>query len=330
MQLPEDDATDLEKTAADDVSEDDAAIWAELDKADADEAAHGKQADSGDDGADDFADSDGDNASDNADADNTGDDGDANGGDDGAATAAAASSLWDSAPPELRNEYEALKAENAKIEQKARSATGRATGFQRRYEDLLKAAEPRKTEGDDRADLDAAMAALKDDYPEIAQPLQKALGVIEGNVNQLSAAEERRREAALVELNDFVEAETSAVLEQHPDYQQVLADNGPKFLAWVDDQPKKVREAFARNAEQIVNAAETAEIVSSFKAYLGQPAAVPASQRPTTPSLSARRERQLGSTASPSSRHRRPTVSGIPEEGDPQVIWDAFDAADRR
>lgn len=323
----EDDATDLDQTAADAVSEDDAALWAEFEAADA--AADGKPADGDDDGADDFADGDdnGDDAGDDADADA------GNAGDDGAATdtaaATAAASAWDSAPPELRNEYEALAAKAAKLEQQARSATGRATGFQRRYEELQKAAQPRKTNDADRAEVEAALAALKDDYPEIAQPLQKALGALEGNVKELADAEDRRRQAATEELNSFVEAETSQVLEQHPDYLEVLGSNADKLAAWIDDQPRRLREAFTRNAETIVNAAEANEIVSSFKAYLGQPAATPADPG-RNQSLSSKRERQLASTASPSSRHRRPTVSGIPEEGDPQAIWEAFEAADRR
>lgn len=323
-------AEDLDQTAADAVSDEDAALWAEFDKADEDAAAGNAPAEADTTEADDFGDGDDDGDGDGDEVVATGD------GDDGAATdtaaadtAAAAPSLWDNAPPELRAEYEALAAKTAKIEQQARSAAGRATGFQRRYEELLKAAQPRKTNDADRAEVEAALAALKDDYPEIAQPLQKALGALEGNVKELAEAEDRRRQAATEELNSFVQTETSQVLEEHPDYLEVLGSNAEELAAWVDDQPRRVREAFARNAEQIVNATEASEIVSSFKAYLGQPAPAPADPGRTQP-LSSKRERQLASTATPSSRHRRPTVSGIPEEGDPQAIWDAFEAAERK
>lgn len=240
----------------------------------------------------------------------------------------AAPSLWDDAPPELKKEYEALAAEKARLEQRERSAAGRAVGFQRRYEELQKAAKPRPVD-EDRPTLDAALAALKEDYPEIAEPLTKALGGIEGRVKDLSEAEEGRRTAAEAELNDYVQRETEAVLEAHPDYLEVLGKNSDKLAEWVNDQPLRVREAFIRNQNEIVNGAEAAEIVTKFKAHLGLP--VPGAPAPSgRPPLSDKRERQKSATASPSNRGRRPTPSGIPEDGDPQDIWNAFEAMERR
>lgn len=244
--------------------------------------------------------------------------------------APATPSIWDSAPAELRTEFERVTAENARLAQKERSATGRATGFQRRYEDLLKAAQPREVKGD-RPSPDAALAAIKQDYPEIAEPLGQVLTSIHGDVATLSEAEDSRRKAAEDELSDFLAAEEETLLSQHPDYGDVVKNNGERFVAWIDDQPRAVRDAFARNADQIVNAAEAASVISAFKDHLNPPAAAPAGQPGhANPPLSNKRERQLGSTAAPGSRTRRPTVSGIPENGDPQAIWDAFEASEQR
>ncbi|KQT54638.1 hypothetical protein ASG43_03360 [Aureimonas sp. Leaf454] len=307
-----DDQIETEETAAD--------VWAEFEEADG-------GAPAGDAGTNADADA-GDEEGEGADF---GDDDDAvaaNGG--GADAGDTAPSVWDSAPEALRNQFEALQAENAKLLQKERSASGRASGFQRRYEDLKKAAEPRATPGD-RPAPQAALDALKEDYPEIAEPLSQALNAIQGDVATLAEAEEGRRKAAETELTDYLDTEAAALTSQHPDYLDVLKTNSDKFVAWIDDQPRAVRDAFNRNAEHVVNAAEAAAVVGMFKEHLGMPAPAPAAERPAaTPSLASRRERQLGATAAPTRAHRRPTVSGIPENADPQDIWDAFEDAERR
>lgn len=311
---------------ADAIEEDAADLWAEFDELDGIAPEEGEAT---------TADADTD-AGDGADTGTGGDviDGAVAGADAAAvATAvAAAPSVWDNAPAELRTEYEKLAADRARLEHEVRSHKGRAVGAQRRYEDLLKAAEPRKVEGD-RPTPQAALAALKEDYPEIAGPLEQALGSIQGQVATLSEAEESRRTAAQTELSDFLQNETTSLVSQHPDYLEVLGKNSDALVAWIDDQPRAVRDAFARNANEIVNAAEAATVIGLFKAHLGKPAPAPAAEQPrtaTTPPLASRRERQLGATANPTRSHRRPTVSGIPENGDPQDIWDAFEEAERR
>jgi hypothetical protein len=248
-----------------------------------------------------------------------------------ATTTTADGTVWANAPTELRTEFEKMAAENARLLQKERSASGRATGFQRRYEDLLKAAQPRETTGD-RPSASAALAAIKEDYPEIATPFEQAINAIEGQVSQLSAAEESRREAAQSDLTEYLDAETNALRSQHNDYLEVLGNNAATLAIWIDDQPRAIRDAFARNAENIVDAAEAATVISLFKAHIGLPANAPAADqsRTTADSLASRRSRQLGATTSLHRTSRRPTVSGIPENADPQDIWDAFEEAERR
>lgn len=249
-----------------------------------------------------------------------------------AGAAAAEPDVWASAPENLRTEYAKLAADKAQLEHEVRSHKGRAVSAQRRYDELLKAAQPRAVEGD-RPSAVADLAAIKEDYPEIAAPLEKALGVIEGRVATLADAEEGRRTAAQAELSDFIQTEVRSLETQHPDYLDVLQKNSDKLVAWIDDQPRAVRDAFARNATDIVDAAEAAKVIGMFKDYLGTPAPAPAAEARTaataTDPLASRRERQLGATASLTRSNRRPTVSGIPEDGDPQDIWDAFEAAEQ-
>lgn len=233
--------------------------------------------------------------------------------------------IWEGASPEQRAAYEAL-------ERKFKSVHGRANAFQRRYEDLRAAAEPR-IRLNDRKSPKAAIAAIKDDYPEIAEPLIEALEPIEERLNEQTAAETRRLEAAQHELNEFVGQQEALLAERHPDWLETLGGHKDEFAAWIEDQPRRIRDAAKRNGDTIADAEEAAEIVALFKEHLtGEPQIAAAQDIQTNRNpLDDRRARQLGASQFPSGRGpARPLVSGIPREGDPQQIWNAFEEMDRR
>lgn len=239
--------------------------------------------------------------------------------------------IWASAPPELKAAYDELAAKTAKIENDFKSANGRVSTYQRRYEDLVKAAQPVKKE--ETVAPTQAIEGLMQDFPEIAGPLKQALETIQGKLDNLDKAEESRRVAAQTELVTMVEEQTKRLDEAIPDWETTLKANGAAFAAWVEDQPRRIREIAYR--EDITNADEAAEVVKLFKAHLGQPADKPAPQADTTTKtqtqpLSDKRERQLAGTASPNPQGGRPVVSGIPEDGDPEQIWKGFAALEQQ
>lgn len=298
-----------------DAGKDDAEIWSEMQASEA-----GAK---GDDGTD---------TTDGADNGDTGAQQAADGQDEPAATDGAEDSQkasepdpWASADPKLKAERDALLAEKRRLEQDASSQRGRASAFQRKYEELRKA--PQKQGA--RPSARDAVAALKEEYPELAEPLAKAFGVIEDRLKEVDNAEASRRQAATTEVVEHIQAETAEVEREHPGYYDFLKQNGAAFAAWVEDQPRSVREAAYRNAEDIVDARAAIDVLSRFKQHLGQPASAPAAAAqngaaaPAAQPLNDRRKRQLESSASPQTS-RRPTVSGIPEDGDPQEIWEAM------
>lgn len=241
--------------------------------------------------------------------------------------AAQAPDIWATATPEQRAAYDALVADRAKLEQKARSAEGRATAHQRKIDELYRQMQP---SNDDVAgklrQSRQALTAKEADYPEIINPVAQVLDAVNENLSQLSAAEQRRREAATAELAEIVREEEAKLAEIHPDWEDVLSKHGgPQFAAWVEDQPRRFRDAFARNANAIVDAASVAEFMSAYKAHLGiVPANAPAAPPPNNPpnnALTERRERQLAATASPTRSVQRPVVSGIPEDADDESAW---------
>ncbi len=100
-------------------------------------------------------------------------------------------------------------------------------------------------------------------------------------------------------------------------------------------QPRHIQEAAYRNANEIVDAAEAADVVSRYKAFR-QPqqqninASPPNTERDANNQrLLGKRQRQLESAAT--ARSRGPGVAtGIPEDGDPETLWKQFDEMERR
>lgn len=313
-----------------DIGKDADALWDELDAKDA-----GKDGDAapGDDGKDagetdafdDEAEADGDAEPDQPDAAKA---------DPAPARGADKPDIWANATPEQRAELDSLRAAKDRAEHDARSQSGRQAALQRRINELTRKAQP----GTKREALrpEEAFAGMEEDYPEIAEPLKKALSPIAERMTkdeeERTAAQEAERRAAETELTEIVNEQTDILLKQHPDYDAFLKQNGAAFGAWVEDQPRKIREAAYRNAEYIFDAEGAIEIMNAFKAFIQpKPAAEPAPAQPqSTQPLNDRRQRQLNGSASPRSHAGRPTVSGIPRDGDPDAIWDAFDAEEKR
>ena len=231
--------------------------------------------------------------------------------------------IWANATPEQKAAYEAATAERAKNYERFRSSAARASALQKKLN--AAAQEGRRDERPAREEL----AGISQDYPEIAQPLEKALERIDGRLEHLAKARQSEIETDQAELVGIVEAETKTLAAKHPDYVTVLQQNGPAFQAWVEDQPARLREAAYRNGQMIVNADEAAQVIDGFKRFItgGAPRAAPEPPQ----SLDSKRQRQLASMSSPQrSGSSRPTVSGIPEEGDEEAIWAAIQAEKRR
>lgn len=258
--------------------------------------------------------------------------------------------VWADATPEQRAAHEAAQAQIAKLEQAERSNRGRLSALQRQLNDLQRkppaapSSEDGKgaaggEEGDpgEQADSDFLASkdweAFKEEYPEVAGPMEKVVGTLQSHIKrqekELSAIGQERRQSAL-------EEQASVLIETHPDWQEVTAEEG--FVEWLDSQPRHIREAAMRNAEDIVDAEEAADVVGRFKEYraaqTGGDDARNKGSRDTSrgnrnDALTGRRQRQLESAST--ARTRTPGgPSGIPEDGDEEKIWKQFDDMERR
>lgn len=266
---------------------------------------------------------------------------------------------WASVNPELRKEFDELKTQNKRLEQSDKSNRGRVSALQKQLDEIAArqskgadAPEGGKTAVED-LDLDTAEGwkTLKEEYPEIAGPIEKRFKSLEAKAEQVETAVVDARRL------DNVKEQTDQLTQLHPDW---LKTDVNELESWVDKQPKYVREAYARNAEQIVDAEEAADIIGRFKAFRSENGGSSSEEASSTDSgpgdssgddasatadaggdkggeaggngnqgLSDRRRRQLESAASPGSGGPG-TASGIPEDGDPQALWDAFDREEAR
>jgi hypothetical protein len=310
-----------------DVGKDETALWAEFDEADGVDKA--EVVNDGAKAADDRTDDDVSGGDAGADAGKTAE---PVADPSGAATDGqqkGAGDIWANATPEQRAELDRLRSEASKAKNEAKAQSGRQAALQRRVNELQKMLQPRAGEAPKPKD---ALAGIAQDFPEIAEPLTKALEPIAERLNENDTT---RRQAAHDELAGIIEEQTSALLEKHGDYEDVLAKNAAAFTAWVNDPrtPQGYVQAAHRNANAIVDADGAIAVMDAFKASLQPPAAAAPAQatEPNHPvQLNDRRQRQLDASASPRPSNGRPVISGIPKDGDAQAIWDAFDAQEAR
>lgn len=249
--------------------------------------------------------------------------------------------IWAAAAPEQRAAFEAAQQQLARLEHENRSNRGRIAALQRQT-----AAAPRQAaSAEAAAGRDAGSGtgdflasddwkSFEKEYPEVAGPLGKVVGALEQKATrfekELSAIGDDRRQQALDE-------QGSLLTGQHPDWQQVVGGNQDSFRSWLDHQPRHVRDAAVRNAEEVVDAEEAADVVGRFKAFLaarqngtgGDRGS--ADERPlqggngnhqAQQPLSDKRKRQLESAST--ARSRGPgAATGIPD--DEEGAWKAFE-----
>lgn len=266
---------------------------------------------------------------------------------------------WTDAPESLRTAHEADLARIQKLEQSDRSQRGRLAAAQRQLNEVTQklaskpppAADAAAGDGKDSGSEDADELFNSDEwkdhekeYPEVAKPTKSLINKL---VSRIDTLEQKQGNIDEDRRQDDIDEQEDLLLEKHPDWLEVTAAEG--YDDWLQQQPRHVKEAAIRNADAIVDAEEAADVVSRFKAFQSEQGEekpsgdnanagngkgdgatnADAGKGGGSKRLSGRRQRQL--EAASSTRDGGPgAVQGIPEDGDPQAIWDAFDAKERR
>lgn len=223
------------------------------------------------------------------------------------------SDIWAKAPPELRSAFEA---ERNRAEQIKKSQTGRVSALQRQINDLqaqIKAASRKgnaATDKDKAASGDAAskdnplgdddgFKALREEYPEIAQPIESMFNRMREDIS--------RRDQTIENLMNkdrqvHIDEQEAALGEAHPDWESVIQSE--EFGNWALSAPAHIRPILEQNADFIVDAAAAADAIELFKLRSGyKPSQTPdpdptPNPAPGSRQTSGKRSRQLESGAS--------------------------------
>ena len=244
---------------------------------------------------------------------------------------------WEGIPEPVRARLEALQEENQKLEKRVRTEVGRVAKTQQRIAELQKVIQSAGKPDEGTPDR-KALEQLKEDYPEV----YGAVEVLDKTVQKMSDKERERVVDAERELQELYQSNSRQVDEDHPDRHDLLKTHGEQFQAWVmhPQQSVAIREAALSNAKVITNPQAASAVIEQFKQYLAYQQQHQQAQQPATPPQATnpapqsqpndRRQRQLQGTAAPKNGGRAPTVSGIPEDGDPEQIWAALREQERR
>lgn len=242
--------------------------------------------------------------------------------------------IWANASPEQWEAFKETQKRILDLEHRLRSDDGRVSSLQRKINRLQEDLQNQQANSGNRNETATqALGRMKEEYPEIAELLDPVIGSVRGDITALSAAEKRRLETTHRDLQESThELATIAtnnareVDSVHPGYEKFLAENGQAFARWVEDQPLAVRQAAYANAEFVADPAAAIDVINRFKAAFEPSAGGDPRPAGNQTPPNDRRRRQLDASASPSKSARRPATSGVPEDGDPQAIWDAFEA----
>lgn len=263
--------------------------------------------------------------------------------------ATVATKLWDGASEGAVAAFDAANAKIEDLEQKDRSHRGRFSTMQKQLNgvtaQLQRAADKDTAAAGDADEGTAVDKVLKSEawkgfeaeYGEIAAPLREAVAALQAD----NAATGTKVDAISAESADaaagVIDAQITLLEKDHADWRDVAEDQ--VFRSWVEDQPKVTRDAAARNAQNIVDAGEVAEMMGHFKAFRSEqaeikpetpdPDAENAEDKVTVTSLADKRQRQQKAAAGARPKGA-PVASGIPDGDDEKAIWDAIDRKEAR
>jgi hypothetical protein len=205
--------------------------------------------------------------------------------------------------PETR--IKALEEQNQRLEHALKSEVGRNKAKTREVETLrarIALNRDAVTRAQAAAKSDQAKAKKLDgvaaEYPEVAAPLVAELKELKAAKTADTAAKQAQIRADEQALHDTIVAEQTVFLEEHPDGIASIKENKAVFKSWIEDQPKRVRDAYAANRTQITDGQSAAMLVSRFKLALAEAASKAPAKTEEQKRLDAKRQKQLAGAQS--------------------------------
>lgn len=177
----------------------------------------------------------------------------------------------------------------------------------------------------------AKLEKARSEYGDVIGPVLDQMNVNSKRLDRLTEATTLQLETSQQQLTDLHKEQEAIFRAEHPEGHKVVADNREAFNAWIEDQPKQLRDAFAINMENFVDGEAAALVVAEFKASLQNAANGAAPAADSKSMLQARREKQIAGSRSERSGGPSAVTSAPPaDSNDAKAHWKYFDDLDRK
>ncbi len=174
------------------------------------------------------------------------------------------------------------------------------------------------------------MEEASEEYGDIVAPFSDSINALEKTVATINQDRAARVGEIDTEIEEIAAAEFAVLTEAHPDFAKVYSENRSVFDAWIEDQPKAIRDAHAANVDRWTDGAGAAMVMTKFKSALQQ-ASGDGVNEPEKQNGQAKRDRQLqGSRATNTGGRQAATGKLDPNTDDRQAIWDEFEREDQQ
>lgn len=216
---------------------------------------------------------------------------------------------WKDVPAETRALIAAIEKERDEARHKAASDAQRVAALSRKIQSLSTSApaapakkEPEPSEA--QKALDAKVKQLREDYPEVAEPM---LELLAAERDKLSAVTQKLETVEGDRQQAFIQQQEALLTEAHPDWRQTVAT--PDFATWMEAQPQGIQKL-----AESYDARETSTVITLFKTETGVNAKVEApAPTPEQTATEARRREQLSGGVAIKTRPA-PVTSGPPDD----------------
>jgi chromosome segregation ATPase len=184
------------------------------------------------------------------------------------ASAETTDDLWKDAPPALREAYERERTRADTAETTVKRHSGRLSQANQELKALRETLEsqraPAASEAADGESEEDQLKRLREEYPDVAQPLLNKLAKLEQAVSEISGVEAQRVEA---QTEEYLAEQKVILAQEHPQWNRDCADQ--RFAEWANGQLPYIQEVIRRNGSEIVNGSEVADVLTRYKRDMG-------------------------------------------------------------
>jgi hypothetical protein len=219
------------------------------------------------------------------------------------------------------SELETERTERLKAQNLARTNAGRLAKALNELSALRKQL-TEKAGGEDGGATSDEIDKLKQDYPEIADPLLKRIDALTGQVEALSSTATARAES---EVAEALTGEAEALAALHSDFGSIVKE--PTYAEWVKAQQPAIRRIVEENSKAVVSADDCALVFDRYKAWKAQGGETP--EQKTARDAEERRKAQLEAGRSATGGSQPGLRSDVGGNGSYGDEWDRLDRQEK-